>query len=118
MSDSDDYYRVTFKSTTDVDDERVIQSLIRGLTLPLLMHRIIQASGEKEVFKALLIAKRARKWSDDIAANHGVHLDPVMDIKAAYRGEYLEFIPDEIPTVESRLKETTPEGPTYREEIE
>ncbi len=100
---SNDYYKVTFKGATDVDDERVIESLIRGLTLPLLIHRIIQATSMKEVWKALLIAKRARKWADDIAETHGVHLDPVMDIKAQRRGEYLEFIPDEIPSVEKRV---------------
>ncbi len=98
-----DFYKVTFKSTTDVDDERVIESLICGLTLPLLIHRIIQATSAKEVFKALLIAKRARKWADDIAEQHGVHLDPVMDINAQRRGEFLEFIPDEIPAVERRV---------------
>ncbi len=87
-------YGMKFTSSTTVDDERVILSLIRGLTLPLLIHRISQAVGEKELFKAMLIVKRAQKWADDIEEEHGIALDPVMDLAAQRRGEYLEWVPD------------------------
>jgi hypothetical protein len=87
-------YKVKFNSTEPVNDDRVIQTLLRTLTLPLLLLRIVEMTGWKPFVKASVGVLQARKWSQKIEEDHGVDLDPIMDIVAQHRGEYLEWVPD------------------------
>jgi hypothetical protein len=87
-------YKVTFNSTEPMDSDYVIQTLLRSLTLPLLLMRIVQFTGWKPFVKASVGVLHARKWAQKIEEESGIELDPVMDIAAQHRGEYLEWVPD------------------------
>ncbi len=87
-------YTMKFRSTTDVDDDRVLFSLITHFPLPLLILRIVEYTGWKAFVKASVGVLSARKWAEKIEGNSGVELHPELDIRAQHDGEYLEWVPD------------------------
>ncbi len=87
-------YKVKFRTSTDVDGERILASLILHLSLPLLLLKIIEFTGWKDFLKASTKVMLARKWAREIDELHGVELHPELDLAAQERNEYLEWVPD------------------------
>lgn len=98
----DSNYKIKFRGTIDVDDERILISLVRHLGLPLLILRIVEITDWKPFVKATVEVLAARKWAKKILEEHGVELHPELDLRAQENDEYLEWVPDAIPTDEKR----------------
>jgi hypothetical protein len=91
-------YKLTLNiSGHKLDGEDVVYSLVRHMGLPLLLLTISEVTTWKELLHGLMKVREAKKWSADIRTEHDVDLDPRLDLRAQHRGEYLEWVPDEVP---------------------